>query len=150
MRLLLIMEGIQCVNCEGMEMRKSKLGPVHEGGYQLVIKNKKEFFERVSFIQDYKKREYKNGKNPFSVVVSPNPTASDTIRVEFTMPYETSVNYMISTLDGKVVEEGDIEGIRAGVSGMNFDISSANTEFVIITFVFDDKFYVSEKVIKKQ
>ena len=66
------------------------------------------------------------------------------------MPYETSVNYMISTLDGKVVEEGDIEGIRAGKSGMNFDISSANTEFVIITFVFDDKFYISEKVIKKQ
>ena len=66
------------------------------------------------------------------------------------MPYETSVNYMISTLDGKVVEEGDIEEIRAGKSGMNFDISSANTEFVIITFVFDDKFYISEKVIKKQ
>ena len=91
-----------------------------------------------------------DGKNPFSVVVSPNPTISDTIRVEFTMPYETSVNYMISTLDGKVVEEGDIEEIRAGKSGMNFDISSANTEFVIITFVFDDKFYISEKVIKKQ
>ena len=91
-----------------------------------------------------------DGKNPFSVVISPNPTISDTIRVEFTMPYETSVNYMISTLDGKVVEEGDIEEIRAGKSGMNFDISSANTEFVIITFVFDDKFYISEKVIKKQ
>jgi hypothetical protein len=90
-----------------------------------------------------------DGKNPFSVVISPNPTPSDTIRVDFTMPYETKVNYIISTTDGKIVEEGDIEGIRAGKSGMNFDISSANTTFVIITFVFDDKFYVTEKVIRK-
>jgi len=90
-----------------------------------------------------------DGKNPFSVIISPNPTPSDTIRVDFTMPYETKVNYIISTTDGKIVEEGDIEGIRAGKSGMNFDISSANTTFVIITFVFDDKFYVTEKVIRK-
>ena len=82
MRLLLMMEGIQCVNCEGMEMRKSKLGPVHEGGYQLVIKNKKEFFERVSFIQDYKKREYKNGKNPFSVHPKMGWNLANLMRVE--------------------------------------------------------------------
>ena len=90
-----------------------------------------------------------DGKNPFSVIISPNPTPSDTIRVDFTIPYETKVNYIISTIDGKIVEEGDIEGIRAGKSGMNFDISSANTNFVFITFVFDDKFYVTEKVIRK-
>lgn len=89
-----------------------------------------------------------DGKNPFSVIISPNPTLSDTIRVTFTMPYETAVNYMISTSEGKVVEEGAIEGIRKGESSMNFDISAAKTELVILTFIFDDKFYVSEKVIK--
>ena len=91
-----------------------------------------------------------DGKNPFSLVVSLNPTKSDTIRIEFSMPYETTVKYMISTIEGKVVEEGEIEGIRAGKSGMNFDTSSANTEFVILTFVFDDKFYISEKIIRKR
>ena len=91
-----------------------------------------------------------DGKNPFSLVVSLNPTKSDTIRIEFSMPYETTVKYMISTIEGKVVEEGEIEGIRAGKSGMNFDTSSANTEFVILTIVFDDKFYISEKIIRKR
>jgi hypothetical protein len=90
-----------------------------------------------------------DGKNPFSVEISPNPTTSDTIRVAFSMPYKTTVNYMISTLDGKVVEEGEIDDVHAGKSGMNFDIYSSNTPIVIITFVFDNKFYVSEKVLKK-
>ena len=91
-----------------------------------------------------------DGQNPFSVVVSPNPTVSDTLRIEFDLPYETTVNYMISTLDGKIIEEGDIEDIHAGKSGMNFDISSAKTDIILITFIFDNKFYVSKKVIKKQ
>ena len=90
-----------------------------------------------------------DGKNPFKVIISPNPTTIDTVRVEFNMPYETTVGYMISTLDGKVVEEGDIEDIHAGKSGMNFDISNVQTAIVIITFVFDGKFYCSEKIIKK-
>jgi hypothetical protein len=91
-----------------------------------------------------------DGKNPFSVIVSPNPTSLDTVRVEFNLPYDTTVGYFISTLEGKVVEEGDIEDIHAGKTSMNFSIASAKTDFVIITFVFDDKFYVSEKVFKKQ
>jgi hypothetical protein len=90
-----------------------------------------------------------DGKNPFKVVISPNPTTTDTVRVEFNMPYNASVAYMISTIDGKVVEEGDIEDILAGKTSMNFSIAAANTEFVLLTFVFDGKFYVSEKVIRK-
>jgi hypothetical protein len=89
-----------------------------------------------------------DGRNPFSVVISPNPTSTDTIRVQFTMPYKTSVGYLISTIDGKVVEEGDIEDLQVGTTSMNFNISSANSELVFITFVFDDKYYCTEKVIK--
>ena len=89
-----------------------------------------------------------DGRNPFSVVISPNPTNTDTIRVQFTIPYATSVGYFISTIDGKVVEEGDIEDLQVGTTSMNFNISSANSELVFITFVFDDKYYSTEKVIK--
>jgi hypothetical protein len=64
------------------------------------------------------------------------------------MPYKTSVGYFISTIDGKVVEEGDIEDLQVGTTSMNFNISSANSELVFITFVFDDKYYCTEKVIK--
>jgi hypothetical protein len=65
------------------------------------------------------------------------------------MAYSAKVNYIISTLDGKIAEEGEIEDVSAGINSMNFSLAAANSEFVIITFIFDDKFYVSQKVIKK-
>jgi hypothetical protein len=90
-----------------------------------------------------------DGRNPFSVVVAPNPTTTDTVSVQFTMPYTTSVGYFISTIDGKVVEEGDIEDLQGGITSMNFNIAAADTELVFITFVFDEKYYRTEKVIRK-
>lgn len=90
-----------------------------------------------------------DGKNPFSVVISPNPTVSESLSVQFTMPYKTSVGYYISTIDGKVVEEGDIEDLSEGITSMNFSIAAANTELLFITFVFDNKFYDTKKVIRK-
>ncbi len=89
-----------------------------------------------------------DGRNPFKVVIFPNPVPTDIVRIEFNMPYKTSVSYIISTLDGKVVEEGEIEDISEGKSSMNFDIAAAKTKFVIITFVFDGKFYHSEKIVR--
>ena len=61
------------------------------------------------------------------------------------MPYKTSVGYYISSIDGKVVEEGDIEDLPEGITSMNFSIAAANTELLFITFVFDNKFYDTKK-----
>ena len=52
-------------------------------------------------------------------------------------------------VQGKIAEEGEIEDVKAGTNVMNFSLASAKSAFVIITFVFDDKFYVSQKVIKQ-
>ena len=90
-----------------------------------------------------------DGKNPFSFRVSPNPTLNDTVRIEFDMPYAAKLNYMLTSLDGKIIEEGEIEDTTVGKNAMNFELSSTNSKIVIITFIFDDKFYVSQKVIKK-
>jgi hypothetical protein len=65
------------------------------------------------------------------------------------MPYATTVNYFIASLDGKIDEQGDIEDIHAGKTKMKFDLSAATTNIVIVTFVFDNKFYLSEKIILK-
>ncbi|PDS25383.1 hypothetical protein [Flavobacterium branchiophilum] len=90
-----------------------------------------------------------DGKNPFEVRFSPNPTTKDTIQLGFDMPYAATVNYMITTIDGKVVEEGEIESIQAGKTAMNFSLAKAkNANMVVVTFIFDGKFYVSEKIIK--
>ena len=90
-----------------------------------------------------------NGENPFSFTVSPNPTENDTVRVEFELPYKAKLNYIISGLDGKIIEEGEIEDAKVGENAMNFDVLFVNTKMVFITFIFDDKYYVSKRVIKK-
>ena len=90
-----------------------------------------------------------NGENPFSFTVSPNPTENDTVRVEFELPYKAKLNYIISGLDGKIIEEGEIEDAKVGKNAMNFDVLFVNTKMVFITFIFDDKYYVSKRIIKK-
>ncbi len=90
-----------------------------------------------------------NGQNPFKITVFPNPTTSKSIEVLFEMPYATTVNYFIASIDGKIEEQGDIEDIHAGKTKMKFDISAATTNVIIVTFVFDNKFYLSEKIVLK-
>lgn len=68
-RELLLAEGIQCTYSEGNVRRKTKLNKEpHEGGFLLLIKNRKDFFERISFIQPYKQRSsLLDYKEPFSL-----------------------------------------------------------------------------------
>jgi hypothetical protein len=90
-----------------------------------------------------------DGNNPFSFTVSPNPTVNDTVRVNFSIPYEGNLEYMLSSLDGKIISQGDIEGFHIGENSMNFNLEEAKTEVVILTFIFDNKFFSSKKIIKK-
>ena len=90
-----------------------------------------------------------DGRNPFAMQVNPNPTSGDTIQVQFSMPYQTSINYLVSTSDGKIIEEGEIEDGIVGKNEMTFELNKAKGQMVIITFIFDHKYYVSQKVIRK-
>lgn len=77
-----------------------------------------------------------DGKNPFSFTVSPNPTINNTVCVNFTIPYEGNLEYMLSSLDGKIISQGDIEGFHIGENSMNFNLEEANAEVIILTFIF--------------
>ena len=90
-----------------------------------------------------------DGKNPFSFTVYPNPAENDTIQVNFSIPYQADLEYMLSNLDGKIISEGTIEDFMIGNNKMNFSLEDANTKVVLLTFVFDHKFYSSKKIIKK-
>ena len=74
----------------------------------------------------------------------------DTINVKFSIPYNAELEYIMSSVDGKILTEGIIEGLAVGNNEMNFNLEEANTNIVILTFVFDHKFYSSKKIIKKQ
>lgn len=90
-----------------------------------------------------------DGKNPFSFSVYPNPTADDTIKVEFTIPYQADLEYIMSSIDGKILSEGTIEDIKIGNSTMNFSLEEAQAQVILLTFVFDHKFYQTKKIVKK-
>ncbi len=90
-----------------------------------------------------------DGSNPFTFSVYPNPAVNDTINVQFSIPYQAELEYLMSSVDGKILSEGVIEGLNIGINEMNFNLEEANTNIVILTFIFDHKFYNSKKIIKK-
>ncbi|MDG2431986.1 hypothetical protein [Flavobacterium sp.] len=88
-----------------------------------------------------------DGKNPFSLTVYPNPTTNGKVKIEFDMPYATTIDYFISSIEGKIIDDGEIDSAKQGHNTMNFEIDNASNQTVIITFIFDNKFYVSRKVM---
>lgn len=90
-----------------------------------------------------------DGKNPFSFSVYPNPAENDTIKVSLTIPYLANLEYIMSSVEGKILSEGTIEGIHLGKNEMNFSLEEANANIVMLTFVFDQKFFQTKKIIKK-
>ena len=89
-----------------------------------------------------------DGSNPFSFNVFPNPTNGDTIQVNFNVPYQGKVEYIISSMNGKILSEGDILDYKVGENTMSFNLESPNEKMVILTFIFDQKYYDSKKIIK--
>lgn len=90
-----------------------------------------------------------DGKNPFTFLVFPNPISNGIVKIEFDLPYETTIDYFISTIDGKIIDDGEIDKAKKGHNAMNFKIDNVSNQTVIITFIFDNKFYVSKKVLVK-
>lgn len=85
--------------------------------------------------------------NPFSVKIAPNPIRGKKINVEFYIPYQGDIAYFITTLDGKMVSEGEIVDFEVGENKFDFQLNQLMTETFIITFVFDNKFYNSLKIL---
>lgn len=90
-----------------------------------------------------------DGKNPFKFTVSPNPATDNNVRVQFNLPYVATLDYFITSLDGKLLDDGEIEGLKVGDNAMTFSLEKANEKMVILTFVFDNKFYSTQKIIRK-
>lgn len=90
-----------------------------------------------------------NGKNPFSMTVSPNPTQNGVVKINFKMAYATSIDYFVTSSDGKIITDGEITDAKQGDNAMNFELDSVANQMVIVTFIFDNKFYVSQKVMVK-
>jgi hypothetical protein len=89
-----------------------------------------------------------DGKNPFTFSIAPNPTSRDTVRMQFHLPYVATLDYFITTPDGKILDDGEIDGLKAGNNAMDFFLGNNPAKILIVTLVFDNKFYVSQKVVR--
>jgi hypothetical protein len=88
-----------------------------------------------------------NNKNPFHFSVAPNPLRGKNMKVEFFIPYQAELNYFITSLDGKIISEGEIVDQEVGNNTLNFQLPQIMKEAFILTFVFDQKFYSSQKIL---
>ncbi|MCL9769800.1 hypothetical protein NAT47_05165 [Flavobacterium sp. HXWNR69] len=90
-----------------------------------------------------------DGKNPFSLSLLSSESTADIARIQFEMPYLAQVNYLVTSSTGAILEAGEIEDVKQGVNTMSFDLKSYASEVITITFIFDDTFYTSELVSRK-
>lgn len=90
-----------------------------------------------------------DGKNPFQLSIFPNPTQNNIVQLNFEMPYLAKVSYYVTSIDGKIVEEGNLKNVTIGTNKMNFELENENSGIIFMTLIFDDKFYLTQKIILK-
>ena len=47
----------------------------------------------------------------------------------------------------EIIDDGEIDSAKEGHNTMNFEVDNTSNQTVILTFIFDNKFYVSRKVV---
>lgn len=89
------------------------------------------------------------GGNPFEVTLFPNPE-EDELTVSFDLEKNSSVYYYLTDTEGKIVAEGNFEGAEPGSNVYRLSLAhSPGSGVLIATFVFDDVFFVSKRVVRK-
>lgn len=90
-----------------------------------------------------------DGRNPFEVLIFPNPTESE-INLKYYLNELIPVDYFITNSLGQIIAKGKFESSNIGVNHQSIEINkSEKSAMLLMTIVFDNKFYVSEKVLKK-
>lgn len=93
--------------------------------------------------------ELVNGSNPYDFEIFPNP-ASSTVNLYFTLNKPGKVNYLISSVDGKLLDHGKLESDQFGDMIVNLDISYIDTTTaMLVTLIFEGKYFVTKRVIKQ-
>lgn len=90
-----------------------------------------------------------DGKNPYDVTVSPNPF-NNSFSVKFDVNQTVKAGYFISNSLGQIVKKTSNENFNSGENTLNIELDDKlSSGQYIITFVFDNKYYVTKKIVKK-
>lgn len=89
-----------------------------------------------------------DGENPYKIKVFPNPAKKE-VSVDFTLKRPVDVFYFVTTANGQITEHGQIQNAKAGLNTKQLQLDdSATQQTLVITFVFDNRFFVTEKVVR--
>ncbi len=90
-----------------------------------------------------------DGTNPYSFVVYPNPV-KDLIHLQVDLTKQVPVHYLLSTLDGKLIAEGELEKVQMGLNHWAIELPSEQvTRNMMLTLVFENRFFVTKQVTIK-
>jgi hypothetical protein len=89
------------------------------------------------------------GKNEFTFTVSPNPTKENAVSIQFYLPYVATLDYFVTNESGQLLDDGEIDGLKQGNNSMTFNLVNSEDKMQCITFILDNKFYCTKKVIIK-
>jgi hypothetical protein len=89
-----------------------------------------------------------DGANPYDVEVFPNPVHNEVHILLSNRRFKTA-NYYVATSDGQIVQQGNLDGARLsrGRYTLLLDASIA-PQTLMVTFIFDELYYVTKKIIK--
>lgn len=90
-----------------------------------------------------------DGTNPYQVDIFPNPV-KDELNVQINNHKAQAADYFITDTQGKILQEGEMKNLSVGLSVKNIKLKNIKAnQTLFITFVFEDKYYVTKKVIKQ-
>ena len=89
-----------------------------------------------------------DGRNPFQISVSPNPFSTE-FKVTFNLDKTTKINWLLTDASGKIIRNGLSSTKAAGKQSFDVQLEKSSEKFVVLTVIFDDKFYVTRKLLRK-
>ena len=72
------------------------------------------------------------------------------INLSFIIPYQADLEYIISSLDGKIVEEVNGNKLKLGANEMRFTLTEDQYKVLNLTLIFNRKFYQLQTIVSKQ
>lgn len=89
------------------------------------------------------------GEHSFDITVSPNP-AEEQIQLSFELEKATKVYYYLTSSNGLVLEQNDLDLKSAGKHNISINLDKKlSTGTLFLTVIFDDKYYVSKTIMVK-
>jgi hypothetical protein len=91
----------------------------------------------------------REGINPYNISAQPNPFKKE-IHVKYSLTKDVPIQYFITSIDGKMIKQGQIIDSKMGENSVPISVEEvASNSTLIVTFVFDNIFFSSVKVVKE-